>query len=357
MDGFQNELLPIANYSTIRDKIDDLEENSEIQNVLQVSYLFGIRVQEIVDDNPILGNDFHEETIEKEEALVAEIPTAHRGWKPRYVAVPLNPKYEPWSRNILDWSEMRYGKSLSKWKAMKSVQRYCFEIFKGLYWPMGGNKKGKYHNEPKLTTVTHRIFREIRACELSFCNRFSQFDITNYLGLHTPTDYKQYFNKLYNKTDIYSKKDIIESIILKNMIFQPRSRAFFDFRTYMNIQKMIKKGIIKHTNEKLNINTKIDRPPPVSTESPSHRIMKANIMKILRGLGSNNTSYENVNIDVVSQDFGIAVECGASDGVKLLDFFNGAFRDLKNLKEFWVATFYTEKGISNLHKFIRTTSS
>jgi len=344
----------IAYHEIIRRRIDEYNENSEIQNMLRILYLFGITPQELVEENPIQGDNFTEETIGNEEALIAKIPTARKGWKLRSVAVPLNPRYEPWAKIILDISERRRKRSISRYKAMRSIQRYCPEIFDGLFWPMTGffNKKKEY-DYPKLSNITIRSFREIRGYELSLCNRFTQFDVVHYLGLTEPPDYRLYFNKLLDKTDIYFYEDIVESIKLKNMVFQPgRSRdAFWNFKTYLSIRKMVKKGELKFTEEKIIIDTKIDRPPMIQRDSEAHRILKANMRKKMIELGSKKVSYENANLDVLSEDLGIAAECGFSDASKMLDFFGGVFRDLQKNEEFWVATFYDTNNVSTINKF------
>lgn len=114
---------------------------------------------------------------------------------------------------------------------------------------------------------------------------------------------------------------------------------------------MIKKGELKNSQEKILIDVKIDRPGERGRDSISHRILKANMKKKMMELGSKEIDYENANLDVVSLDHGIAAECGFSDGSKMLDFFGGVFRDLQNINEFWVVSFYDKNNYSALHKF------
>ena len=241
----------IAYHEIVRNRIDEYEENPEIRDMLRISYLYGIKPQELLAEYPIQGNNFSEVMIGNEEALMVKIPTAKKGWKLRSVAVPLNPKYEPWAKIILDLSEKRRNRSISNYSAMRSIQRYCVMMFEDLKWPMPGYNRGGVYNEPKLSKVTLRSFREIRGYELSLSNRFTQFDVVNFLGLTESPDYRLYFDKLLDKTDIYYYEDIVESIKLKNQVFQPgrSGDAFWNYKTYVAIRKMIKKGEMKHTQE------------------------------------------------------------------------------------------------------------
>jgi hypothetical protein len=345
----------IANYHTIRSIIDGLEENSEMQNILRISYLFGLRVQEIIGKEPLLGSHFSEISIGGEEAILANVPTAKRAWKPMTVAIPLNPKYEEWSPIVLDFCERRYNNPISIWRSMRNVQKYCREIFGDLLYPtLSSRLKSGYYSDARSTNVTHKTLREIRGLELSFCNRFSSYDVLNFLRYLTPSDYSIYFHKMLDKTDIYLETDVNESVKIKNLIFQPRKeRGLLDFRTYMDIQKRIKIGVFSVSTEKIRIDEKVDRPPSFARDSEDHRILKGTVKKKLLELGSKDVSYENANLDVVAEDLGIAVECGNSEGTKFIDFFKGEFRGISNYNEFWVATFYNAELLSTIYKFSR----
>jgi hypothetical protein len=60
---------------------------------------------------------------------------------------------------------------------------------------------------------------------------------------------------------------------------------------------------MKHENILMDI--KIDQPRSIGRDSTYHRMLKANIKKKLKEMGSTKISYEESNLDVVSYDLGL----------------------------------------------------
>lgn len=345
----------IPDWHTVRDIIDKIDD-IESKNTLRVSYLYGTNIQELVRGPTrkvtITGNDFFTKSIDGEEALVLKIPTAKRGYKPRYVAVPLNPRREPWSEKILSYSEEKANQPFYK-KVNRVLQDDIKLIhFLGYEWsPTWYKKKKKMHEE--RVAFTHKHLSEIREWELGLCHNFTEYDCNHFFGKYYNSDYNVYFEKLLNKTDFYDTDDIIQAIILKNHIFSIERNRYF-YKVFMEIQKMIKRGYIERLPSiKLNIDTSIDISSIPKQSGEHHRILQSNIKKYLEK-NSDQVVCEDSNLDVVDFKRGIVVECGHTEVGKLFDCFNEVFSGIKNIEEFWILTFYDKlEYLSLCHKFIK----
>lgn len=343
----------IPDWNTVRDIIDNVDD-IESKNTLRVSYLFGTSIQELVRGQTrkvtITGNDFFTESIEGEEALILKIPTARRGYKPRYVAVPLNPRCESWSEKILSYSEEKGNQ-----RFYQNTNRVLQDDIKDIYlidyeWPPTWyKKKAKMHEE--RVQFTHKHLSEVREWELGLCHNFTEFNCKHFLGKFYNSDYTIYFKKLLNKTDFYDAIDIIKAIELKNRVFsQERNRYYY--KVFMEIQKMIKRNYIERLPSiKMNIDTSIDISEIPGKSSKEHKILQANIKKCLEKK-SNQVVCEDSNLDVVDIGRKRVVECGHTEAGKLFDCFNGVFSDIKNIEQFWVLTWYDKLDhISYCHRF------
>jgi len=346
----------VPDWKTVRDTIDKIED-IESKNILRVSYLFGTSIQELVRGQTrkitITGNDFFTEPIEGEEALILKIPTARRGYKPRYVAAPLNPKCEPWSEKILSYSEEKANQLFYR-KVNREIQydiqrKYFFDY----EWPPTWYE-GKKDMHVNRIPFRPKHLSEIREWELGLCHNFTEFDCKHFFGKYYNSDYNVYFKKLLNKPDFYETEDIINSIILKNRVFS-QARNRYDYKVFMKIQKMIKRNYIdKLPSINLNIDTNIDLSSIPKKSGKHHRMLQANIKKYLER-NSDQVVCEDSNLDVVDLTQGRVVECGHTEASKLLDSFNEVFSGIEDVKEFWILSFYDELDkISACHKFIKT---
>jgi len=349
----------IPDWTEIRKRIDGIGV-PEIKNILQISYLFGTGLQELVrgrtQQEPIKVNDFSETTIAGEEALVLEIPTARRGWKPRKVAIPLNPKYEPWTKDVLYFSEEK-GEEPIYPKVSRVLQNKIKGFFKYLEWPTPGYKKKKEKKINKVD-VTMKHLPEIREWELGLCHNFTDYDFRNFFGKEYDSSYEVYFNKLLKKSNFYFTEDVVNAIELKNVVFNPPSNEKYYYKEYMNIIKKIKrKFIIQEEPRTIIIDPSITTNLPSSgTESKEHKILKANTSKLFTS-PFNNISFEEVNLDVVDIDNGVVIECGHTSPRKLLDSFNGVFKNIKEINEFIILQFYDETDYNSFYfKFIKSKS-
>ena len=93
------------------------------------------------------------------------------------------------------------------------------------------------------------------------------------------------------------------------------------------------------------------KPARKRSDSRRHQILKANVEKIIRKDKKMTCTFETDNFDVYAEQGGIVVECGQTDGRKLLDAIENVFTNIKNINEFWVLDFYDHKKNSMLYKF------
>jgi len=319
-------------------------------------YLFGVRVSELLPEkkggNAIEGNNFSIVTVNGEEALQLTIPTSWQAGKSRSVAVPLNPIYEGWSKSILDLSEERYDEKLED-IVSRTLQQHVYDSFRDLYWYENGyfqrKKNIKKYQRSRKDSIQTKHFKEIREVELILTHKFTHYEIINYFGLSGSMDEHSYFRKLLNRADIYTNKDIEESVKIHKYIFNPSDKPYN--KNYMEIQKMIKKGQIKLMPvEYIKIDDQVI-PAPKKNDEVEHQILKRNVEIKLKNQGSNNVTFENANLDVIDYTNKISVECGQSKGSKLLDVYNNVYKDIPIIEELWVLDYYDEKKTSNLHIF------
>ena len=344
-----------ADYHILRKAID--ESDSKYQDLMRISYLFGVRVSELLPDkkggDALEGRHFSETSIEGDDALQLSIPTRWQDGKPRTTVVPLNPIYEEWSKMILDLSEERYNKKIHDITS-RTYQQHVQDNFQDLEWYENGyfkRKRGKKTwQSARKDSLQTKHFREIRELELALVHKFTSYEIMHFFGISGLKRDISYFKKLLRKSDIYMSNDIEGSIRLNKFIFNPRLREI-DYNSYVQIQKMIKKGqILLLPPENINIDDSVNLSPKKNDEI-EHRILKSNIKIHLMKQGSENVTYEYANLDVVDYDKNIVVECGKSYGNKILDVYDNVYQGIPKINEFWIVDYYDESMISKLYKF------
>ena len=325
---------------------------------MKIMYLFGVRISELLPKKKggeaIKGKHFSIVNVEGEEALQLIIPTSWQAGKSRQVVVPLNPKYEEWSKDILNLSEEKYNEKILDIVG-RTLQQHISDGFHDLFLYERGYfsyKKGvkKYHRS-RTDFLQTKHFKEIREVELVLTHSFTPYELKNYFGIKGYMNDLSYFRKLLTKSDIYINADIEGSIKLYKHIFNPEEDIYNNI--YMDIQKMIKKEqIILLPIEYVNINENVPPSPKKGNDVLEHRLLKGNIKIMLEKLGSKEVSFEDANLDVVDFTNKIAVECGKSNGSKLLDLNYNVYQNIPNIHELWVLDYYDENNDSLLYKFI-----
>ena len=345
-------------YNEIRYRINNVEDY-KIKNILRIAYLFGAEPSEYLgpqkkNDQSITGNAFSIDSINDVDALVLKIPTNRKGRKNRLIAVPLDPKIEPMSKKVLDFSEEIGNKRIYHTFYTNFQQNVKDKkIFQGIEFPVKPYKtrKDKF-NTKRSFTLTH--LTEVRRLELSLCNNFNELDFKLFCGDILPSDYNYYFSKLLQKSDYYNHEEVYETLVLKNTIFNPKGDYKYHYKEYMKISKFLKRGYLSYSEEdiKLNHNLDINKISSAKSGKKEHKTLMANAMYIL-GQKSIEVTDEYENIDVFDSKNEIAVECGDTSAKQMLDLFNERHSSIKNVKDFWILNYWGYPKYSKCYKFIK----
>jgi hypothetical protein len=275
----------------------------------------------------------------------------------RKVASPLNTKYEPWAKDILDYCE-----NLSDNPIYHNVSRMLqndakVNCFKNFIWHVpiySGKTTNKEDDSFKLSHLN-----DIREWELGLCHNFNISDFNNFLGKELETDYS-YFNKLLNKNDYYLYDDYKKAVELKEEVFVPEHNERYYIKEFIEIVKKMKRKYITRTGPiKLNLMSEVlteYKSYKGKGEGNEHGILKKSIGKYLvTNYNSNidDITFELANLDVVDPKKGIIVECGHINPVKLLDGFNDALEGVTNINEFWVLHFRDNQNMNTCFKFTK----
>jgi len=139
-----------------------IESSNDIvfQNAFRYLLLGAARLIEITGDYAPIGSDAHRVEINGIPAILFVQKTARRKGKIRPIALPLDPKYEPWAEPLLSFFEEHPTENpFTLPSAPKSTRRYLQyksdEVFKGLEWPVEQYSKTVY--EP---TDTNKVIKE-----------------------------------------------------------------------------------------------------------------------------------------------------------------------------------------------------
>jgi len=364
----KNEKKEIPIWHDIRENINNIEKyEDEIKKKLRkykidiyeqkicqmISYLFGTSIDETyrkkTEEYATIGNDFNVDTINDTDALILDIHKTIRKARKKSVAIPLNPKYEKWSKEILEYSEIMSDKEIYKgvYRPIQEVIKICFKKFT---YPAPGYKDRKNRGMERVN-VTHKHLSEIREWELGLCHNFKEYDFDNFLGGAYEPNYNVYFNKLLEKNDYYNENDVRKTMILKNVIFNPSSNEKYHYKEYLNIIRKMKRGYIIKYDSEMPINTKLflTKKDGKMGKEP-HDILKTNVISSLNNK-SQNVITEYANYDVVDLNQKKIYECGHTSAKKLLDCFSGEYREIKNINQFYILQYYDKKNNSKLYKF------
>ena len=201
----------------------------EARYCLMSAYLFCARVSEVVGricpsdrvnteargpkgsdvrlDNFVLGPI-------KEGVAIFTVKTAKREGLERSIALPLNPRYEPWTESLYKYFKSHGDRKVFPFTRQKA-SRYASKAFEGLTYPIYKYKiweNGKVKDEPKKHSkpfATHAL-RHLRTSELIEYYGFTGADLSIYggwtlqntlavgsaVGRYAHLNWRQYFPKL-----------------------------------------------------------------------------------------------------------------------------------------------------------------
>jgi len=222
--------MSLPDVDEVRHRIERVERE-DIRFCLMGTYLLAARISEIVGySSPSdettgrgpRGTDVQIENFQmgeiKENAAVFKLKTAKRGGKIRFVALPLNPDYEPWTQPLY-WYFKKHGNSLVFPFTRQLIWQYVRKnrVFDGLFYSVDRysiweNKKKIRDINEHLKTFNLHALRHLRATELVQFYGFNGGDLATYggwtfrsMGLPSTADrylslgWQSYFPKLLKK--------------------------------------------------------------------------------------------------------------------------------------------------------------
>ena len=132
------------------------------QNAFRFSFLGATRLSEIAGDYAPRGNDAHRVDIKGVPAVLFVQKTARRKGKIRPIALPLDPKIEPWAEPLASFFEEHPNENpFTLPNAPKSTKRYLQykseKVFKGLEWPVEQYSKTVYKPTDANKIIKERL--------------------------------------------------------------------------------------------------------------------------------------------------------------------------------------------------------
>jgi len=119
--------------------------------------------------------------LEPEKVAVFRVRTAKRGGLERFIALPLDPKYEPWSRPLLDYYKVRTGSLVFPF-TRQTLFCYAREAFEGLTYDIEPQMVDGVRVERHSRDAGVHFLRHVRASELASFYGFSPQDLAYYCG-------------------------------------------------------------------------------------------------------------------------------------------------------------------------------
>lgn len=189
---------------SVRERIEQAEPK-ETKYCFMASYLFCARISEIIGRTSPSdlkktrargpkGSDVRTDIFEvgslKEEVAIFTINTAKRGGLERKIALPLNPKYEPFTKQLLKYFREHENSKVFPFTRQKAWE-YSKIVFEGLRYSIENYVLSEYENGIRVNKIpikshyrkfrTHAL-RHIRAAELIEFYGFDGYDLSVYGG-------------------------------------------------------------------------------------------------------------------------------------------------------------------------------
>ena len=180
---------------SIRTRIESIELE-EARFCLMTEFLFCGRVSEVVgvtapsDLGKTLargpkGTDVKLDVFElgpmREEAAIFTCATAKRGGIERKIAIPMNPIYEPWTKQIYEYFKLHQNKHVFPITRQKAYE-YAQDAFEELEYPIEQYKIGEERIKRHFRKFRTQALRHARATELIEYYGFDGFDLSIYGG-------------------------------------------------------------------------------------------------------------------------------------------------------------------------------
>lgn len=165
----------------IRQRIGGIRE--PYQTGLKFQYLTGARVAEVCGSWAFNLDEYEVTEFEGEPLIVCTLRTAKRKGKRRPIAIPLNPEFEPWGKDISDFVDSSAGFEPFDWSTW-TQWNYARKSFEGLTYGIEEYTHPEFRNsiqEHERDLRTHGL-RHIRATELINKYRFTPVQLATYMG-------------------------------------------------------------------------------------------------------------------------------------------------------------------------------
>lgn len=178
----------------IRRRIEHITK-TVVRDALMFQYVTASRVSEVVGKYAVHGDQCHLHDHEGEPLALFTINSAKKRGELRYVALPLNPVYEPWTGDLVKRFDRRGDRKVFP-VSVRTVQSYAAKAFEGITYQIERYMKVKKHDRP---LTTHGL-RHIRATELTMYYMFDGIDLAVFCGwdlsqVNMPPTTKRYLMK------------------------------------------------------------------------------------------------------------------------------------------------------------------
>jgi integrase len=195
--------LSLPSPNTIRERIKKVNRE-DIRTCLMTTYLCAARISEVVaikyqsDKGTTArgpkGIDTTKDVFitgsKHVPCAIFTLKTAKRGGKERKIALPLNPKYEPWTKQIYDYFQSKDKEPVFPF-TRQEAWLHSKSAFEGLTYPIefyfvkDGEVKKKIDDH--IRDFRLHALRHLRATELREQYQFDGFDLASYCGWHLAT--------------------------------------------------------------------------------------------------------------------------------------------------------------------------
>jgi len=171
-------------------------EVEPIRYAMMSCYLLAARVSEVVgvaspSDNTTPYGPRGEDVAEQfyslpgsqtaEPVAVFRLKTAKRKGMERFVALPLNERYEPWGKELLAYFKTK-GNELVFPFTRQTLGSYAAKALDGLEYDIASQNINGVHVEAHKRDASNHFLRHIRASELSYYYGFRAEDLATYCG-------------------------------------------------------------------------------------------------------------------------------------------------------------------------------
>lgn len=178
----------------VRERIKVVDDH-EVRLCLMCTYLFGARISEVVSyaspgdrktsPRGLKGTEVRTDIFKlgpiEEQAAIFTVRTAKRRGLVRLVALPMNERFEPWTKTIYDFYSEVGDSRLFPFTRQKAWSK-AKEAFQGLQYSTGGYSKAKNYYAPRNRPFNLHALRHVRATELVEYYGFDSFDLSSFCG-------------------------------------------------------------------------------------------------------------------------------------------------------------------------------